>query len=676
MKLFIPLLCLACFVTCGDEPSDGGAPTRCPAGEQLVRERCVPIEDAGDRTDAGEDAAADATPDIAEDVAQDVPDTNECINDQIDCLSSEVPRLCQDGAWVEQSACAATEICSAGLCVPGADCTPGQVLSCFDELSQFVCNADGSGFESRACDDGLFCFRGECGTQICEPGALSCDTDGLFILECATSGEERVRTVECDQRQDLVCVSGECVSGCSAAIKNPTYIGCEYWSADLPQFDDPFSNARATPHAVVLSNTGNRPAEVRVETESGIALVDSSITIAPGTVGTINFPVANVEGTSRSLNSFRISTSEPVVAYQFNPLNNASVASNDASLLLPANAIGREYYVMSWPSGVITPFAPTAQNGWFTIIATREGTTRVTITFSAKVTEGTEPQLQGITAGMTRTFTMEQYEVLNFEGLTELSGFTGEIADLTGTHIEADRAVVVFGGHGQAVLGEEEPGGGTPCCADHLEEQMFPVNTWGTRYPAVHSPPRGTEPDLWRVMAATDGTRISTVPPIAGLDGVTLNAGEFVDANVVESFEIVGSQPILVAHYLVSQQDYRISSTKGDPSMILAVASEQFRDDYSILVPGSYSEDWVTVIRPAGVAVHLDGNPIADASFTAFGSNTFEFAHVPVEPGPHLFETPGEERFGIAAYGYSGAVSYGYPGGLNLATEFGTGTTP
>lgn len=669
---------LLSLAACGDDPNQG--PLRCGAGEEIVNGECVRLRGDARTTDADEPDA----PDILEDTT--IPDTtppldtSECIEGQLNCADLQTPIECISGEWIEQPACTGSTLCTAGRCVDGSDCEPGQVLGCFDDTSRYVCNAEGTTYVSETCDDGLFCFRGECGTQICEPDQLSCGADGRYIFTCAPSGEELIRTDECDPRENLACVGGECVSGCAAALKDPTYIGCEYWSADLPQYRDPFSDARGTPHAVVIANTGTRAADIEVATLSGIALVDERMTVGPGEVATINFPVANVEETTRSRNSFRISTSEPVVAYQFNPLNNANVASNDASLLLPANAIGREYYVLSWPSGVDPSEGPVplpgvegAQNGWFTVIAARPGTTEVTITFSADVYDGTDTELQGITAGTTRTFQMEQYDVLNFEGKTVFS-FGSEPADLTGSHVVSDRAVVVFGGHSQAVLGQEEAGStGTPCCADHLEEQLFPVSTWGTRYPAVHSPPRGTEPDVWRVIAARDNTRITTVPPISGLDGITLNAGEWAEAEVVESFEIVGSQPILVAHYLVSQQDHRIPQTKGDPSMILAVAAEQFRTDYSILVPESYAEDWITVIRPAGAVIELDGTAIPDSAFTAFGSNVLEYAHVAVEPGPHTLVTANEaDAFGIAAYGYNSAVSYGYPGGLNLATELGT----
>ena len=670
MKKLAFLLVLPLVACSGDTFT--GAPVRCGSGFDSIDGECRPSRTDGDTRDGdsgGDTADARTDPSVVDlggiDTGTDPEeDDGACTDGASRCSDLGVPEECNSGVWVAGDPCPVDEVCVGGACVPGADCEPGTVIGCFDETALRECNDAGSDYERSSCEDGEFCFRGECGSQICEPDERGCDEDGRYVELCAASGEEWVRIEECNPRDDVVCVGGECVSGCAAALKDPTYIGCEYWSVDLPQYQDPFGDPRAVPHAVVVANTGDRVAEVIIETRSGIPLVDSEVSVSPGAVETILFPRADVEDTARSMNSFRISTSEPVVAYQFNPLNDVGVASNDASLLLPANAIGREYYVMSWPSGIgAMGFAP--QTGWFTVVATAEGETIVEIDFAANLIDGTEADLIGIDAGETHVFVMQQYEVLNFEAESSFAS----IGDLTGTHIEANRPIVVFGGHEEAVIGEEEPGGGGPCCADHMEQQLFPVGTWGTRYPAVHSPPRGTEPDVWRVLAARDGTRITTIPSIPGLDGVTLNAGDFAEADAVESFEIVATEPVMVAHFLVSQQDYRIDATKGDPAMILSVAAEQYRDDYVVLTPQDYAEDWVTVIRPVGATVELDGTALSDGIFTLFGTNEFEFAHVAVEPGPHTLVAPDEEPFGIAMFGYNNAVSYGYPGGLNLATD-------
>jgi hypothetical protein len=414
---------------------------------------------------------------------------------------------------------------------------------------------------------------------------------------------------------------------------------------------------------VVVSNPGDRLAVVTVETRSGATLPQPSVDVPAGAVRTIQFPRLDVEGTTRTNRSFRFESTEPVIAYQFNPLNDEGVASNDASLLLPESALGTEYYVMSWPSGAAFMGYP-PQTGWLTVVATSPGTTLVDITFSADVVDGADAELTGITEGMTRQFEMAQWDVLNFEASSRLFPLPPVIGDLTGSHVVVDQPVAVFSGHEEAVIAVE---GGDSCCADHLEEQLFPVDTWGTHYLAVHSPPRGNEVDFWRVVAAQPGTRISTTPVVPGLHGATLGAGAWVEATSTESFEIVGSGPILVGQFIVSQTSPGVTDVIGDPSMVLAVPVEQFRDEYALLTPDRYRDDYVTVIRPVGSAVTLDTVELPAGDFQSFGTGEYEFAWVHWEPGPHTLN--GDAPFAVVMFGYDAAVSYGYPGGLNLDTE-------
>ena len=59
------------------------------------------------------------------------------------------------------------------------------------------------------------------------------------------------------------------------------------------------------------------------------------------------FPRLDIDGTGIFDRAFKISSTQPVIVYQFNPLNNEGVASNDASLLLPKEGLGREYVALS-----------------------------------------------------------------------------------------------------------------------------------------------------------------------------------------------------------------------------------------------------------------------------------------------------------------------------------------
>jgi len=123
---------------------------------------------------------------------------------------------------------------------------------------------------------------------------------------------------------------------------------------------------------------------------------------------------------------------------------------------------------------------------------------------------------QSIAANATVMFTLNAFDVLQLEA----SG-TG---DLTGTHIAAVNGMPfgVFGGHEATDFGETTPPDSThtqgPCCADHLEEMLFPSSTWGKAFAITRSQQRTNEPDLLRIMAQKPNTTVSftALPTPAG----------------------------------------------------------------------------------------------------------------------------------------------------------------
>lgn len=530
-----------------------------------------------------------------------------------------------------------------------AACEPGAVDGCWDETARRVCA--GGDFAPDPCPLDTRCAEGECRPLVCAPGLPTCGGRRTPAV-CNEDGTGWMPLDDCPA--GAACRAGECVSECVLGGKDPSYIGCEYWSVDLDNYPDPFGNPAAVPHAVVLANPSASTANVRVTTQAAVQLPAEVIDVLPGEVRVYTFPRLDVDGTGITNHSFRLQSDWPVVAYQFNPLNNVGVFSNDASLLLPAEALGTEYFVMSWPTAPVPPqLGLPPQHGYFTVVATGQGSTEVVVVPSALVSAG--PDLPQMEAGVEQRFTLEQYEVLNLQA--DGSNLFA-INDLTGTSVRASQPVAVFGGHEEAVVGDG-------CCAEHLEEQLFPVDTWGDQYQAVQSEPRGGSQDLWRVLAAEDGTEVRTVPPQPGADFFTLQRGQWREIQTGDSFEIIADKPILVGQYLQSQEvtaDYL-----GDPAMILAVPIIQYRDTYLVLTPAGYQEDWLTVVRPVGAEVRLDGVPLAPGGFRPFGFGAYEYAWIPVEDGPHVLE--GDLPFGLMAHGYSTAVSYGYPAGLNLLTE-------
>jgi hypothetical protein len=372
-------------------------------------------------------------------------------------------------------------------------------------------------------------------------------------------------------------------------------------------------------------------------------------------------PRMDVDGTGITQNAVHIRSSMPVIAHQFNPLNNERVYSNDASLLLPVNALGQQYYVMNWPTQVlacIPNFCPPSQHAYITIVATSPGDTAVLVNSTARIAPG--GGINEIPPNVGRNFVLQQGDVLNLEAR---AGLGSRENDLTGTFVAANQPIAVFAGHEQAVIGNNSEL--ESCCADHLEQQLFPLESWGQYYVANFSPGRGEKVDHWRIVAGEDNVTITTNPPQPGANNVTLNRGQFVQFYSGQSFEVRGTGKILVGQFLVSAQ--QTSAGTGDPAFTLMVPVERFREDYYVLTPSGYSSDYLVIVRPSGVAITLDAVPVSETSFSPVGSGQYEIASVSVTAGVHVLE--GSAPFGVTAYGFNRAVSYAYPGGLDLVGD-------
>ena len=508
--------------------------------------------------------------------------------------------------------------------------------------------------------------------MVCVPQTQSCE-DADAVKVCNAAGDGFEPATPCPP--DTVCSRGACVTVCELGKYRSSYIGCEYWTVDLDQYADPFTNPmpNEVPHAVVISNPNDKDATVSFRAMSAGVSVNVPDPVVPANSSkSFQMPRLDVSGTGISDRSIRISSTIPVVAHQFNPLNDVGVYSNDASLLLPSNTVGEEYFVINWPSQIIPCIfmpCPEPQLSYVTIVATRMGETRVNVLPTAQLAGG--GGINPIPPGVSRTFTLQYGQVLNLEARAA-DAFGPN--DLTGTYVRATQPVAVFAGHEEAVIGEGRAGSndeeGGSCCADHLEQQLFPLKDWGTRYIGALSPGRGEKKDHWRIVAGEDGVTLTTSPPQPEANNVALNKGEFVTFFSDQDFEIEATGKILVGQLLVSQK--QTSAVTGDPAFLLAVPVEKFREDYTLLTPQGYTSNFVTVIRPAGAQITLNGAAVPEAGFSPVGSGDYEVASVPVNPGVQVLEST--QPFGISAYGFDSAVSYGYPGGLNLVGEEIMGT--
>ena len=562
---------------------------------------------------------------------------------------------------------------------------------------------------ATTCDPTLGCIACVPGSPVCADGDVhTCDDTGnIGPVMTACTGS-------------TVCQLGTCVDACAAAATDRSYIGCEYWAVDLENAidvidvaggelcgsvadpitetlmacagtgsnagtvaglgDPPYNacpagfacqstsvcvlDAQHSPFAIVVANPQARSVDITVTGPDGTTFTQ---TVAADAVGVLspqpnNIPDESLSGTMLGKNAYEITATLPIVAYQFNPLANVGVFSNDASLLIPRTAFDTTYYAMSWPTkdrrgdGAGQDFY-----GYLAVVAWEDGTI-VEVTPTAPVQSSATQT--SIAAGVPTQFTLDAFEVLNLEA-------AGPAGDLTGskvTSVDGTQTFGVFGGHIAAQFGQTTPPDADhtdgPCCADHLEEMLYPTSTWGKTFAIARTLPRLNTPDLLRVIAQQDGTTVSFDPaPLTGSCGV-LAAGAFCQVEIQADTEITASEPVLVGHFLESATwSDSLGGTVGigDPSMALAVPIEQYRTDYILPVPMAYALNYFSISAPLGSgAVEVDGQAIPMMPFATHSRS----ARIQVRAGTHHLTCP--DSCGVEVYGFSDAVSYQFAGGLDL----------
>ena len=658
----------------GGFTADSNSGSDLTSSDGLDGEPSVDIEGGSDGTDApdGTDSseAADGASDESTDTL-DVEDVSDATDTEVDCepgtstcLNENTALLCPEGGnqWQEQP-CNPGSKCWNGVCGP-ITCVPGDLIGeCASPTEYLQCNPMGTSYDPVPCEAPATCYEGDCVNFVCAPGSLACVGFGA-VQECRDDGSGWDTIEQCEKGG--TCVEGICISACDVDLKNATYRGCEYFAVDL----DNIEGGQFEPVAVVVSV----PPEVEnanvtvTDMSTGTALTAAemgalSTIVASGSLGIFELPAgSDLDGTQQAIRSFHIETSAPATVHQFNPLNGEEVYTNDASLLLPSAIGGQEYFVMSW--GLRKDSSNTLR-GFASVIATEEGYTQVKVTPRAAVAASDDSSVQALEPGLTYTFELVQGEVLNLEA-------TGEQGDdLTGTYVTSDQPIVVFGGHECANV----PLGITAC--DHLEQQLVPVTAWGKRYIVDQFKPRdpnGSAFDVVRVLAGDNDVLVTTTPPQPGYEQFLLQPGAYVTFTISGNVDIDATGPILVGHFMTgSSYPGHIKTCEntgvGDPALTLTVPTVQFLDEYTVLTPPGYLQNYLNITSPPGANILVDGVPLSSPLIQVAPGIDWAVAQHPVEPGVHTVTAA--KKIGLTAYGYDCDVSYAYPGGLRLQNLLG-----
>lgn len=620
----------------------------------------------------------------------------------------------------------------------------GEDFPCFSEKSQgcrlneiyYTCERVGEFLRINreyCAEKGLVCDSDR-GCVTCIPDQVRCD--GNQIERCRPEADGFDLVERCDLQAGYTCKSGHCEKLCDIARGERSYVGCEFYAVDLDNAAiDEFHDASRQQFAVVVSNLQevsvdvyveinqapfDQPIDVREVARATVPSGDSQVFALPRREVDGSSPDGLNDGTHTAVtsNAYRVVSSHPIIAYQFNPLDNVpKVFSNDASLLLPISAIGNNYTVVGWPQTIGNSSDPkydfdyTSDDEDLRAFLTIVGTTAYTdlrVTMGSKVVKvAGAPLISEKVAGELLELQIGPFDVVNLE--TE-----GFMADFTGTTIEASAPVSVFVGSEASdvpIFGEYET---RQCCADHLEEQLFPDSTLGFNFIIARMPPRTNalnhalenpgdavaevdEPEWVRIVAAEAGITVitTTLPPPFHRFGLEQHQDQILRAD--RDFEIVADQKVAVLQAMASQEVVGIPKyfPGGDPSIIMVPPVEQYRNSYVFLTPDEYAFDFVTITARTGTQVRLDGRLVEQdphcgtlpirgndsdegASESSWQAHRCSFSS-PVISGPpdskvlsytdrregvHTIES--DQSVGIVVYGFDRFVSYAYTGGLNL----------
>jgi gliding motility-associated-like protein len=357
--------------------------------------------------------------------------------------------------------------------------------------------------------------------------------------------------------------------------------------------------------------------------------------------------------------AIRVTAERPVVVYSY--ITQSAVSG--ATLCLPTNVLGNEYYSMNYTQ----VSNENNSNSYFTIIAVEDNTT-VEITPSAATTNGWS-------AGSVNTITLNRgqiYQVLGTVSTIPTGGlFTG--VDLTGSKIRSVasgnsscKRIAVFSGAGKIRIGANCSNANS---SDNLYQQLYPSASWGKDYLTVPSFSRPN--NFYRVIKRDPATNVY-------VNGALIPASSFVNNSYYEFSggvpnRVTSDQPVSLSQYFTTQ-GCSGNPSPYDPDMIVLNPVEQNISKVTLvssnLVATQNRQHHIHVVIPnSGTGIssfRLDGNPIPNNSWVVHPQNAaYSYAYLAnVAQGYHTLSS--DSGFNAMAYGYANAESYGYSAGANV----------
>ncbi len=305
----------------------------------------------------------------------------------------------------------------------------------------------------------------------------------------------------------------------------------------------------------------------------------------------------------------------------------------EATAVFATGALGYDYRVMAYQGFVTDAGIPLPSQ--FIIVATEDGT-QIEITPSA-TTAGGRP------AGVPYSITMDAGQSYQVQASHDLSG--------SRVISPNRRPFALFGGAARANV----PSGVK--FQNHLFEQMYSVDRWGTTFITVPLATRKMDP--FRIMASANATTVQ----FDGRSVFTLNDGEYRDTILTRATVITADQPIGVVQFSAGAEFD--NSFNADPFMVVVSPLDFTRNQVllSMFPVPTVARHYVNIVAfSADVAsILFDGASIAHLFQPVPFDEFYSYATVPTGAGQHTLTS----ELGVVAsvYGYGELEGYGYSAG-------------
>jgi hypothetical protein len=369
---------------------------------------------------------------------------------------------------------------------------------------------------------------------------------------------------------------------------------------------------------------------------------------------------ANNDSQRPSPASVNITSDEEISVYALS----REIQTSDAWMVMPVDALGTDYRVLSYSSDVRDDFFTNRAYfpSQFVIIAT-EDDTEVSFWLSTGRSAVANNRTFNVTLQRGQSYLVQAF-----------MNSTNQNDDLTGSRVRTNKPVVVIGSHKRAQV----PILANGASRDILLEQLPAVDTWGKNYIAIPLVATSdavssgqADVTICRILAHQDSTMVS----VNGAPGWRLNAGIRWDMPLTRPLVISANHPVLVAIIHRSTIRSGVSTRSGDPSLIIIPPLEQFLSSYRVINieprnPGNefYTAHFLTITAPmlASGTIRVDG--VVQPPLTLVTGSDHGYLHVPVANGTHFVDA--DYPFGIVIYGFGPAESYGYTGGMAFGKLF------